>query len=205
MHWNYRKVLSNPTYENIQYLTTKGYMKGVAGSTWTLTHQLPNITWFPPNAPQQSCLSQLNQTLEYDVNTLAVMVPGDFYYWGGSFARAARMALIAEHIGRNDLVNTVVNILKQSFAYWLDPTHQPGAGYETGWGGFINAQGWNNTWVDFGNVCIRIMMNLHSHVAQCHSGWKSFKQIVFSTVGILQRSSFPLWLFPLRCLCHWKI
>ncbi|GAB5591707.1 hypothetical protein Unana1_06607 [Umbelopsis nana] len=148
---HHRKVLSNPTFENIQYLTTKGYMKGVVGSTWTLTHQLPNITWFPPNAPQQSCLSQLNQTLEYDVNSLAVMVPGDFYYWGGSFARAARIALIAEHIGRNDLVNTVVNILKQSFAYWLDPTHQPAAGYETGWGGFINAQGWNNTWVDFGN------------------------------------------------------
>jgi endo-1,3(4)-beta-glucanase len=147
-----RKVLSSPNYENIQYLTTKGYMKGVVGKTWTLTHQLPTITWFPPNSPQQSCLSQLNQTLQYDVDSLAVMVPGDFYYWGGSAARAARLALIAEHIGRNDLVTTVVNILKQSFAYWFDPTHTPGAGYETGWGGFINADGWNNTWVDFGNV-----------------------------------------------------
>ncbi|GAB5591706.1 hypothetical protein Unana1_06606 [Umbelopsis nana] len=149
---HHRKVLSNPTYMSIQYLTTKGYMKGVVGSTWTLIHQLPTITWFPPNAPQTSCLSQLNQTLQYDVNSLTVMVPGDFYYWGGAFARAARMALIAEHIGRNDLVTTVVNILKQSFAYWLDPTHHPGAGYETGWGGVINADGWNNTWVDFGNA-----------------------------------------------------
>jgi endo-1,3(4)-beta-glucanase len=150
-----RKVLSNPTYENIQYLTTKGYMKGVVGNTWTLTHALPTISWFPANAPQKSCLSQLNQTLQYDVNSLSVMVPGDFYYWGGSFARAARLALIAEHIGRTDLVNQVVGILKQSFAYWLDPTHHPGAGYETGWGGVINADGWNNTWVDFGNVGIK--------------------------------------------------
>ncbi|KAI9277913.1 glycosyl hydrolase family 81-domain-containing protein, partial [Umbelopsis sp. AD052] len=149
---HHRKVLSNPSYANIQYLTTKGYMKGVVGNTWTLTHSLPSIYWFAPNAPQSSCLSQLNQTLQYDVSALSVIVPGDFYYWGGSFARAARLALIAEQTGRTDLVNKVVTILKQSFAYWLDATHSPAAAYETGWGGVINKDGWNNTWVDFGNA-----------------------------------------------------
>lgn len=129
-------------------------MKGTVGNTWTLKHTLPSITWFTPNAVQSSCLSQLNQTLEYDVNALSVIVPGDFYYWGGSFARAARLALIADHIGRTDLVSKVTTILAESFAYWLDPTHAPGAAYETGWGGVVNAAGWNNANVDFGNVSI---------------------------------------------------
>ncbi|KAH8556532.1 glycoside hydrolase family 81 protein [Umbelopsis sp. PMI_123] len=153
MSWpHHRKVLSSPSYENIQYLTTKGYMKGVVGDSWILKHSLPNITWHATNAPQSSCLSQLNQSLQFDVDALTVMVPGDFYYWGGSVARAARLALIADQIGRTDLVDTVVNILKESFSYWQNNSHTPAAGYETGWGGFVNADGWNNTWVDFGNA-----------------------------------------------------
>ncbi|KAG2186363.1 hypothetical protein INT43_002801, partial [Umbelopsis isabellina] len=153
MSWpHHRKVLQNPVSANIQYLTTKGYMKGTVGNTWTLKHTLPSITWFTPNAVQSSCIAQLNQTLDYDVNALSVIVPGDFYYWGGAFARAARLALIADHIGRKDLVTKVTTILAESFAYWLDPTHAPGAAYETGWGGVVNAAGWNNANVDFGNA-----------------------------------------------------
>jgi endo-1,3(4)-beta-glucanase len=129
-------------------------MKGVVGDSWILKHSLPNITWHATNAPQSSCLSQLNQSLQFDVDALTVMVPGDFYYWGGSVARAARLALIADQIGRTDLVDTVVNILKESFSYWQNNSHTPAAGYETGWGGFVNADGWNNTWVDFGNVSL---------------------------------------------------
>ncbi len=127
-------------------------MKGVAGNTWVLKHALPTISWFAANAPQASCLPELTKTLEVEVNALTVMIPGDFYFWGGGIGRAAQLATIAEHIGRNDLIEKVVTILKESIAYWFDPAHRPAATYETGWGGFINGDGWNNTWVDFGNV-----------------------------------------------------
>ncbi len=36
--------------------------------------------------------------------------------------------------------------------HWFDPDHSPPAAFETGWGGVINKNGWNNTNVDFGNV-----------------------------------------------------
>ena len=127
-------------------------MKAISGNRWVLKHNLPTITWFAQNYPQKSCLSQLNKTVEAEVNALTVMVPGDFYFWGGSFGRAAQLATIAEHIGRMDLVPKVVNILKKSVQYWFDPNHRPAAAYEPGWGGFINGDGYNNTWVDFGNV-----------------------------------------------------
>jgi endo-1,3(4)-beta-glucanase len=137
---------------DIQYLTIKGWMKGVRGSTWIQTLNLPTISWFAQNDVHPSCLSELTQTLEADIALLEVLVPGDFYFWGGSFGRAAQLATIAEHIGRQDLVQRVVDILKASIAPWFDPGHSPAAAFETGWGGFINKDGWNNTWVDFGNV-----------------------------------------------------
>jgi len=147
-----RKNLVGPNNVDIQYLTIKGYMKGIRGSTWTQSLVLPTIDWFPESPVHPSCLGELTKTLEADVNNLQVMVPGDFYFWGGAFGRAAQMATIAEQIGRTDLVNQVVDILKESIGHWFDPAHTPAAAFETGWGGFINKDGWNNTWVDFGNV-----------------------------------------------------
>ncbi|CAL8124059.1 unnamed protein product [Orchesella dallaii] len=149
---HHRRALQNPNYVDIQYLTLKGNMKGVRGNTWTLRHELPTISWFAQNAPHASCVNELKKTLEAEVNKLEVMIPGDFYFWGGAFGRASRLALIAEHIGETELINKVVDILKQSIEYWFQPGRTPSAAFETGWGGFINKDGWNNTWVDFGNA-----------------------------------------------------
>ena len=131
-------------------------MKGVLGNRWVQRHDLPTISWFSANDPHPSCVPELVRTLEIEVRRLEVMIPGDFYFWGGAFARAAQLATIAEHVGRQDLIPTVVDILKESVGYWFDPTHKPGAAFETGWGGFVNSEGWNNTWVDFGNVSKKI-------------------------------------------------
>lgn len=127
-------------------------MKGVLGNVWTQRFDLPTISWFAENPVHPSCLPELTKTLEAEVDRLEEMIPGDFYFWGGAFGRASRLALIAEHIGRNDLVQEVISALKLSINHWFDLAHVPAAAYETGWGGFINKEGWNNTWVDFGNV-----------------------------------------------------
>ncbi|CAG7831711.1 unnamed protein product [Allacma fusca] len=149
---HHRQVLQGANFVDIQYLTLKGQMRGVAGNTWVQRHNLPTISWFAQNAPHPSCIPELTKTVEAEVKALHVEIPGDFYFWGGSFGRAAQIATIAEHIGRIDLANQVVAILKQSVGYWFDPAHVPAAAFETAWGGFINREGWNNTWVDFGNA-----------------------------------------------------
>lgn len=149
---HHRKTLQGPNNVGIQYLTLKGQMKGVRGNVWTHRHTLSTISWFAQNAPQASCLPELIKTLEAEVNALEPSNPGDFYFWGGNFGAVARLALIAEHVGRNDLIDKVVVVLKESINHWFDPAHKPAAAFETGWGGFVNAEGWNNTWVDFGNA-----------------------------------------------------
>lgn len=136
-----------PNFVDIQYITIKGYMKGVRGNKWTLHHDLPTITWLPRNSPHPSCLNELEKTLESEVEDLQVREPGDFYFFGGAFARDANLATIAEHIGRNDLKEKVIDICKQSLNYFFDPVHLPQAAYETLWGGMVNAQDLNYTMI----------------------------------------------------------
>lgn len=148
----FRKTLVAPSHVDIGFLTLKGPMRGVVGDTWVLKNDLPTIDFFSANKPHLSCMPELAKTVEADVNALKVMVPGDFYFWGGAFGRASRLALIADHIGRTDLIDKVISVLKESVEYWFNSDRLPVAAYETGWGGIINKEGWNNTWVDFGNV-----------------------------------------------------
>ena len=132
-------------------MTIKGVMKPVLGSTWTLQYNLPKVNFFALNNVDSSCLSELNQNLAFEISQWSVSKPGDFYFWGGSVGRMSRLALIAEHIGRSDLIQTVVDVLKKSWSYWDLSNQAIMATYETNYGGFINGAGWNNTWVDFGN------------------------------------------------------
>lgn len=126
-------------------MTIKGFMKGVLGNQWILKHSLPTVTWFPPNSPHPSCLAELEKTLESDVDDLQVREPGDFYFWGGAFARDATLATIAEHIGREDLRERAINVVKQSMGYFFDPAHFPRAAYERLWGGMVNDRDLNYT------------------------------------------------------------
>ena len=132
-------------------MTLKGYMKPVLGNTWTLQYALPKEGFFALNSVDTSCVAELTQVLEYEISQLQKSVPGDFYFGGGSIGRMSRLALIAEHMGRTDLIPQVVDLLKQSWQYWDWTNRTVMATYETNYGGFINGLGWNNSWVDFGN------------------------------------------------------
>ncbi|KAF8191514.1 glycoside hydrolase family 81 protein [Mycena galopus ATCC 62051] len=152
---HHRKRLVNPTLiTGLSYLGTKGYMKPVLGNVWKLAYALPTITWLPPRAPQASCTNQIIQALEYEIAALTVAVPGDFYYWGKEFQAMARLALIADHMGRQDLIPAVITVLEQSFKYWLTAVPGPTstyAAYETAWGGVVDGAGASNANIDFGN------------------------------------------------------
>ncbi|KAF7323230.1 Glycoside hydrolase family 81 protein [Mycena chlorophos] len=150
---HHRKHLVSPQYvSGLSYLTTKGYMKPVLGNTWHLSYALPTITWQAPRAPQASCTQQILEALEYEVANLAVAVPGDFYYWGKEFQTMARLALVADTMGRSDLVSSVISVMEESFAYWHNGAPQATyAAYETGWGGVVDGPGASNVNIDFGN------------------------------------------------------
>ncbi|KAF7294669.1 Glycoside hydrolase family 81 protein [Mycena indigotica] len=151
---HHRKRLISPTaiVSGLSYLTTKGYMKPTLGNVWKLNYALPTINWLAPRAPQASCTSQIIQALEYEVQHLTVAVPGDFYFWGKAFQGMARLALIADHVGRPDLINPVISVMKQSFAYWLNGRQSSTyAAYETAWGGVVDGPGASDPSIDYGN------------------------------------------------------
>ncbi|KAG6828277.1 hypothetical protein H0H92_008549 [Tricholoma furcatifolium] len=156
---HHRMKLQNPNYpptSSLWYLTTKGYMYPALGNVWNLQYNLPTITWNAPRTPDASCITNLIAGLQYEIANLpAVTAPGDFYFFGGHAAMVSRLALIAEHVGRNDLVQPVVDWLKSSFGYFSRGQFNSASpvvpAFETGWGGIINRAGYNNVWVDYGN------------------------------------------------------
>jgi endo-1,3(4)-beta-glucanase len=73
-------------------------MYPILGNQWTMSYQLNTITWDAPRPVDSSCKANLIQGLEYEIGQLIpsqAPVPGDFYYWGGTLAAKARLALIA--------------------------------------------------------------------------------------------------------------
>lgn len=89
---------NSPPTSSLGYLTTKGWMYPTLGNQWKLLYQLSSITWNPPRALDSSCSASVIQGLQYEIGQLNVAnapVPNEFYYWGGSLAATARLALIA--------------------------------------------------------------------------------------------------------------
>lgn len=156
--WPHHRIsMQNPNYPAttaLSYLTTKGYMYSAVGNEWILLYNLTSILWDPPRALDSSCLSSVIQGLEYEVGQLDIAnapVPGDFYYWGGTLNAVARLAVIADNLGRPDLITPVIDYLETSFDYWFNKSATTLAAYETAWGGVINKAGATNVDIDFGN------------------------------------------------------
>ncbi|PRP89320.1 glycoside hydrolase family 81 protein [Planoprotostelium fungivorum] len=149
---HHRDQLSGSTkYQPLQYLTIKGYMKAVEANPLVLTLPLTSIKWTPNKPIDPSCSQELQKSLEYEVNHATSSFPNDMYFWGGSFGRLARLAAIADQVGRQDLLNTILNVLRDSFEPWLNGKAGSPAAYETRWGGIVSSQAATNPGQDFGN------------------------------------------------------
>ncbi|EJD34613.1 hypothetical protein AURDEDRAFT_188974 [Auricularia subglabra TFB-10046 SS5] len=197
---HHRKALVSPNYlptSSLSYLTTKGYMYPALGATWNMAYSLPTIDFNAPRAPDASCKVSIIAALEYEVGKLgAAPRPGDFYFWGGAIAAASRLALIADQVGRSDLVSTVVTYLTQSLGYWTSRSYTAvQAAYETAWGGVINKAGANNFWVDFGNGYYNdhhfhygYFLSAAAVVAKFNSSWLS------ASNGLGTNNNFLQWL-----------
>lgn len=84
----------------------------------------------------------------------------------------------SEHVGRQDLIQPVVNYLKASFEPWFTGSSNTKAAYETAWGGMINKAGADNAYVDFGNGYYNdhhfhygYFLNVAAVIAKYDNGW----------------------------------
>ncbi|KIY43569.1 glycoside hydrolase family 81 protein [Fistulina hepatica ATCC 64428] len=152
---HHRMVLKSPDYPDttsLNYLTTKGYMYPILGNVWELEYVLPSITWDAPRSPDSSCIDDIVAGLEYEIGNLPdVSAPDDFYDFGVSAAMYSRLALIADVVGRADLIDPVIEYLEGIYSYWFNSSAPTQAAYETGWGGIIDRNGYNDSNVDYGN------------------------------------------------------
>jgi len=136
---------------HVQFLTVKGYQSGVVGGAWTLQYPLTDISWFAPRPVDASCKNVLASALQKDIANSRAAVPGDFYFWGKTVQGNARLAVIAEEIGRKDLISKVITDLETSFQYWISGTGSDPIAYDTVWGGAVSAKGVKDVGLDYGN------------------------------------------------------
>lgn len=153
---HHRMKLQAPNYapqNSLSYLTTKGFMYPILGNVWEMKYDLPTITWNAPRDPDPSCLGDIMAGLEYEIAHLPpVAPPTDFYFTGQRLATASRLALIAEHVNRHDLIPPVIEYLKDMFEFYYNASATVIPAYETGWGGIIRGDARNNVTIEFGNA-----------------------------------------------------
>ncbi|TFK60669.1 glycoside hydrolase family 81 protein [Pluteus cervinus] len=156
-HHRMKMVSPNfPATSSLSYMTTKGNMYPALGNTWTFSYALSTITWNPPRPAEGSCVPSIVQGLEYEIKqlgdgTVPPPAAADFYFWGGTVAAKARLALIAEAMGRTDLIPKVTSWLQSTFNGWFSANNPYLPAYETGWGGMTSRSAATDIWVDYGN------------------------------------------------------
>lgn len=181
---HHRLTMQNPNFPDstaLSYLTTKGYMYPALGKQWQLLYNLTSSLWDSPRDLDDSCSASVLKGLEYEVGQLNVSnapVPGDFYYWGGSLNSVARLASIADNLGRSDLINPVIQYLEASFAYWFNTSAATLPAYETAWGGVVDKAGATDANIDFGNGFYNdhhfhygYFLSIAATIAKYDSGW----------------------------------
>ncbi|KAJ1959845.1 hypothetical protein IWQ62_004451 [Dispira parvispora] len=129
----------------------KGEMTGVTGSEWTLRYPINTISWFAPNPVSDQDRDELSRQVEADIRSSTEVGPKDPYFFGKGLARIARLALIADHVGRQDLIPSVVDTLKRLIDPWLKGTNSNPLVFDSTWGGLCSSVSMSDHGADFGN------------------------------------------------------
>jgi endo-1,3(4)-beta-glucanase len=135
--------------------TTKGDMRGLVGSQWTLTEPtLSNITWYPPRAPDSdkvaTIIAQLEIDLELDFERETFLDSN--YFSGKGLQKFALLCLVADYFERADLRDKCVTKLIAAFEPFLQNENINSLLYDQTWGGVVARSGLSGDPVaDFGN------------------------------------------------------
>ncbi|WP_437620605.1 glycosyl hydrolase [Sorangium sp. So ce1151] len=137
---------------DLAYPTVIGQMKGVSGSEWELVYDLSTITWDAPRRVSDQWGDAVVAALEEERGfTPAEDVVGtDPYFGGKQLAKLARLAQIAEAVGKADLAEELRARLKSLINPWLNGENANPLVYDTTWGGLVTTNGLADKAADFG-------------------------------------------------------
>ncbi|ORX90752.1 glycoside hydrolase [Basidiobolus meristosporus CBS 931.73] len=149
---HHREVLENPRYIHLPGLSCiKGVMGAIEGNTWFAREPLVKTGWFSGQPIDRKFLDRIEANLEKDVKTHHHSPAPDPYFFGKGVAKMARLALIAEQIGRSELIAEVVGNLKRALEPWLTGGNRNPLVYDLTWKGIVSMQGLGDRGADFGN------------------------------------------------------
>ncbi|XXX74861.1 glycosyl hydrolase [Sorangium sp. So ce134] len=144
--------LEKAKFADIAYPTVIGQMKGVSGASWELVYPLSTIGWDAPRRVSDAWGDAVADALEEERSfTPAQDVAGvDPYFGGKQIAKLARLAQIAEVIGKEDLAEELRARLKSQVNPWLNGENENPFVYDTTWGGIVTTKGLEKDTNDFG-------------------------------------------------------
>jgi endo-1,3(4)-beta-glucanase len=131
--------LNVPALVNLEYPTLSGALRGVEGSTWSMTVPLTSISWTAPRAVAPGYLGAVKSALAVDATVApdANTVANDPYFGGKLLARLGRLALIADEVGEPATAASVRARLGPLVGAWLDGTNSNPLVFDSTWGGVV--------------------------------------------------------------------
>ena len=142
-------TLTNPTFPH-SVKALKGNMAAVFGEKWIFEEPLTTLTWNSPNGVPENDVEDIKAALAEDIaNTPCCS--DDPYFGGKQMAVYARLALIAEELGEDDLAAQARDKVRPFAEGWLAGTNGNNLVYDQAWGGIISTNGYNDQQADFGN------------------------------------------------------
>ncbi|WP_437645607.1 glycosyl hydrolase [Sorangium sp. So ce362] len=149
---HHMKHLDKLQTADISYPTVIGKMTGVSGATWELVYPLSTIGWDAPRRASDEWGDALVDALEDDRTFTPdqAVVGTDPYLGGKQIAKLARLAQIAEVVGKADLAEELRARLKSHLNPWLNGENANPLVYDTTWGGLVTTNGLADETADFG-------------------------------------------------------
>jgi len=149
-------ILQSPKQANVNIYTSKGTMVGVVGSQWHLIESnLSSITWYAPHGiidckQKDTVVQHLSDFQHYDPGAFAGR-NGSIYWYDKGIWKLARLALIADEFGANDIATTMRNTLKTRLEPMLMGQVENPWIYEPTWGGVLPNDALLSVWIDYGS------------------------------------------------------
>lgn len=140
---HHQQILQSQTTDKIKMRNSKGEMLGVVGLEWMMTEDLPKANFLEitdiaglSNEQKNSIHNQLKKDAENIDATLDPSIYG-VYSSGKRFARAARLALLADLFGQIEVKQKIIHVIESNLTTWMKGKNKWQLQYDTTWGGII--------------------------------------------------------------------
>lgn len=137
-----RSTLEEHSLHDVKMKNVKGIMYGVASQQWTMKESLPAIHFLETSNTHSFTKKQkhaIENAIEKDAANINESLSPDYgvYTSGKRFARAARLALLADLFEKKELANHIVTTIEKNLEQWMRGEKKFRLYYDTTYGGII--------------------------------------------------------------------